>query len=144
MPSFLKEMVSSRGDDYYEYKEFKQRHQNLLDEQDREESYFYLIKSQGGIIVGRINLIDIDTHGIGQLGFRVDEAYGGMGLAGKSVRLLLNEMKNQIKVKEIHAKTTTNNYASQRVLEMNHFQNLGLRDDKYNTYDFIHYKYIKS
>lgn len=56
---FFEEMVSTRGDDYYNFKIFKERHDTLLDEQTQGISLFYLIKDKRGSILGRMNLVKV-------------------------------------------------------------------------------------
>ncbi len=55
---------------------FKKLLDNLLIEQADGESYFYLIRNEENEIVGRINLIDIDSETrISSLGYRVGEKF---------------------------------------------------------------------
>jgi len=115
--AFFEEMVPTRGDDYYKPEIFKNRHKSLLEEQAEGISYFYLIKDENGSILGRINLIDIDeSNKIGYLGYRVGQQHTGKGVAKKALQLLLERM-TEFGIKQVKAKTTTNNIASQKVLE---------------------------
>lgn len=119
--SFFEEMVPTRGDDYYKPEVFKIRHDSLLEEQLKGVSFFYLIKDENGSILGRINLVDIDeTQNIGHLGYRIGRQHTGKGVAGKALNLLV-ETVTKLGIKQIDAKTTTNNIASQKVLEKNGF-----------------------
>ena len=121
---FFEKTVPSRGEDYYNWETFKIRHESLLDEQMKGQSYYYLIKNQNGLILGRINLVDIDQSlNLGYIGYRVGEAYTGKGIANNALKVLLRTMTNQ-DIKQIVAKTTTNNIASQKVLEKNGFKPL--------------------
>lgn len=129
--AFFEEMVPTRGDDYYHPETFNQRHEALLEEQALGDSYFYLIKDQGGSIVGRINLVDIDkTQKIGHLGYRVGQVYTGKGVANQALELLLQTITDQ-DILKIHAQTTTNNIASQKVLEKNGFTSTATADDEF-------------
>jgi len=68
--------------------------------------------------------VDIDeTDKIGYLGYRVGQAHTDKGIANKALKLLV-ETVNDEGVKQIKAKTTTNNKASQRVLEKNGFEGI--------------------
>lgn len=126
---FFEQMVPGRGEDYYNFETFKIRHRELLTEQQENKSKFYLIKDNSGSIVGRINLVDIDTtNEIAEVGYRVGQEYGGKGIAARALKLLL---ETEIRVKKIKAKTTTNNIASQRVLEKNGFKQLSISDNKF-------------
>ncbi|MDF2065171.1 GNAT family N-acetyltransferase [Bacillus sp. Cr_A10] len=119
--AFFEEMVPSRGDDYYNPQIFKERHKDLLEEQEQGVSYFYLIKNLEGSILGRINLVDIDKSlKEAYLGYRVGRVNTGKGIANKALKLLIDSLKEK-NIKTIIAKTTTNNIASQRVLEKNGF-----------------------
>ena len=78
-------------------------------------SYFYLIRNEEKN-VGRINLVDIDTETrISSLGYRVGENLLKRS-CNSSVKLILDVAKNN-EITDIYAKTTTNNLASQIVLE---------------------------
>ncbi|TQR34358.1 N-acetyltransferase [Lysinibacillus sphaericus] len=126
---FFEQMVPGRGEDYYNFETFKIRHRELLTEQQENKSKFYLIKDNSGSIVGRINLVDIDTtNDIAEVGYRVGQEYGGKGIAARALKLLL---ETEIRVKKIKAKTTTNNIASQRVLEKNGFKQVCISDNKF-------------
>lgn len=113
---YFNQTVPDRGRDYFHLETFLYRHQQLLEEQKRGVSYFYLIKDVKGKLLGRINLVDIDREqALGHVGFRVGETVAGKGIARQALRLL-QETASDIKVME--AKTTTHNRASQRVLEI--------------------------
>ncbi|MGG0186627.1 GNAT family N-acetyltransferase [Bacillus rhizoplanae] len=141
--AFFEKMVSSRGEDYYTYETFQKIFYELLKEQFEGISYFHLIRNQAGAIVGRINLIDIEKDKeLGYLGYRLGEKYVGRGIATKAVKLLLDEATNY-HVTEIHAKTTNNNFASQKVLEKNHFLCISIDENTAELHgqkiNFIHY-----
>lgn len=138
---FFEEMVPSRGEDYYQFETFTVRHQALLAEQQDEKSQFYLIRDNLGGIVGRINLIDIDTTNyVAEVGFRVGKEYVGKGIGTAAVNLLL---KTAVHVKKIRAKTTTTNRASQKILEKNGFKQICISDELFEMNGqklrFIHY-----
>jgi [ribosomal protein S5]-alanine N-acetyltransferase len=136
--AFFETMVPSRGAEYYHYDTFLARHKLLLKEQEEEISLFFLIKNKTGEILGRMNLVDIDHNtGIGHIGYRVGEAFTGQGIAAKALQLLFNEIE-KLQVKEIHAKTTEDNLASQRVLLKNGFI-LVKRDEESSDPQFFHY-----
>ncbi|MDM5155077.1 GNAT family N-acetyltransferase [Bacillus sp. DX1.1] len=140
---FFEKMVPSRGDDYYTYETFQKILYELLKEQIEGISYFHLIRNHEGTIVGRINLVDIEKDKeLGYLGYRVGEEYVGRGIAAKGVKILLDEAVNY-HVTEIHAKTTNNNIASQKVLEKNYFSRISIDEKAAELYgqkiNFIHY-----
>lgn len=129
--TFFEEMVPTRGDDYYRLEVFKVRHKSLLEEQVNGTSFFYLIKDENDSILGRINLVDIDeADKIGFLGYRVGQKHTGKGIAKKALKLLL-ETIGELDIKEVKAKTTTNNIASQKVLEQNGFGRTKISDKEF-------------
>lgn len=145
--SFFEEMVPGRGEAYYEYTNFQKIHQSLLEEQQSGLSCFYLIKDDStNSIIGRINLIDIDSEGVGHLGYRVGKRFIRKGVAKAAVKLLLEKVIEEGTVKEIQAKTTSNNISSQKVLEHNGFQHNRISDEigdsNNEQFHFVHYKWM--
>lgn len=127
--TFFEEMVPTRGDEYYNPETFKKRLEALLEEQAIGGSCFYLIKDKDSSILGRINLVDIDEFDkIGYLGYRVGQAHTGKGIANKALKILVETVTD---VKQIKAKTTTKNIASQRVLEKNGFERIGISSEEF-------------
>ncbi len=119
--TFFELMVPPRDGEYYNYQHFKKIHQSLLNEQENGLSYFFLIRDLTDSIVGRINLVDINQEErIGHLGYRIGQDHVGKGIASQAVSLLIKEAK-QLGINCIKAKTTSNNIASQKVMEKNHF-----------------------
>lgn len=142
---FFERMVPGRGDDYFVLETFIQRHRDLLHEQQSGKSLFYLIKDEYGRIAGRMNLIDIDKeNGVAEIGFRIGEAQAGKGIGNDALQLLLSL---QLPVKQISAKTTTVNIASQKLLEKNGFIRIGSGDEEFEMNEqkmrFVHYVWEK-
>ncbi len=130
--TYFEEMVWSRGDDYYHFETFKKKNKALLEEQYQGLSHFYLIKNKEGFIIGRINLSDIDkTLSSAQIGYRVGRPYTGGGVAKKALHLLLKTV-NKHGIKQILAKTSTNNIASQKTLEANGFKRVSTSDEEFD------------
>lgn len=128
--TFFEELVPTRGDDYYKPEIFKIRHEALLEEQAEGISYFYLIKNEVGSILGRINLVDMDeSRETAHLGYRVGQQHTGKGVAKKALKLLLETVIEQ-NIKRVLAKTTTNNIASQKILERNGFEHTENSDEE--------------
>ncbi|WP_251668484.1 GNAT family N-acetyltransferase, partial [Sporosarcina sp. NCCP-2331] len=129
--AFFEEMVLSRGNDYYKPEIFRSRHRALLAEQSEGISYFYLIKDQEGTILGRINLVDINKNSkTGHLGYRVGQQHTGKGIAKTALQLLLEKV-SELGIKQILAKTTSNNTASQKVLKKNGFTQMEDSNDEF-------------
>ncbi|RUL47279.1 GNAT family N-acetyltransferase [Lysinibacillus antri] len=139
--AYFEEMVPSRGEDYYHLDTFIKNNNALLIEQAQGISYLYLIKDLNGVIVGRTNLVDIDkAQGSGHVGYRVGKAYTGKGIANNALALLL-EKTYQLGIKQIFAKTTTHNIASQRVLEKNGFSHIQTEQEHWNGESFVQYRW---
>ncbi|KIL74475.1 GNAT family N-acetyltransferase [Pseudobacillus badius] len=122
--AFFEQMVPARGEDYYILEMFNKRHEALLEEQAQGGSYFYLIKGKDHSILGRINLVDIDkSHTTAHVGYRVGQKHTGKGITNQALKLLIETVKAK-GIKQIQAKTTANNIASQKVLEKNGFKRI--------------------
>lgn len=143
--SFFEKMVPGRGDSYYTWEIFQERHRELLAEQASGLCCFYLVKDFEGNIAGRINLVDIAAAaGTAEIGFRMGENFGGKGLGSRALSLLLS---TDSAVDKIHAKTTTVNKSSQRVLEKNGFIHMGISDEEFEMngekMKFVHYLWVR-
>ena len=144
---FFEEMVPTRGEEYYNLATFNKRHEALIEEQVMGSSYYYLIKDKDSLkILGRINIVDIDKK-IGYLGYRVGQAYTGKGIASKALKLLLAIVSDN-EINQIRAKTTTNNIASQRVLDKNGFKRMSTSNEEVKlngqSLSFIYYALNRS
>lgn len=145
--TYFEEMVPKREDDYYHFETFRKRNEGLIGEQNQGSSYFYLIKNKEGSVLGRMNLVDIEkSKGHGHIGYRVGKAYTGKGIANRALKLLLDTV-SQIGIKRVSAKTTTNNIASQKILEKNGFQYIGTDEEKFKMngqlLSFVYYIWEK-
>ncbi|WP_026690454.1 GNAT family N-acetyltransferase [Alteribacter aurantiacus] len=142
---YFETMVPSRGEDYYNVETFKTRLESLLDEQSKGQSYYYLIKNEDGLILGRMNLVDIDrSDHSAHIGYRVGKSYTGKGIAYRALELLL-ETLNKREVNQILAKTTTTNIGSKKVLEKNGFKHIETSDETFlmngKKMTFVYYKW---
>lgn len=142
---YFEEIVPGRGEDYYHFDIFQKKNKILLDEQSRGLSYFYLITNKEGLILGRMNLVDIDkSQGVGHIGYRVGQSQTGKGVAKEALKLLL-ETLTALNIKWIMAKTTENNVASQKVLEKNGFEKMDSNGEEIEmngqVFKFVNYKW---
>jgi len=75
----------------------------------------------------------------------VDQLHTGKGIANKAVKLVVEKVLSEGRVKQIKAKTTTNNIASQRVLEKNGFEYVGMSNEVFEMNDqklkFVYYSW---
>lgn len=143
--TYFEQTVPTRGEDYYHHETFMRKNIALLEEQAREESYFFLIK-EGKSIIGRINLIDIDKQQKkADLGYRIGAEHLGKGIASLALVLLLQTISWE-EINQVNAKTTANNIASQKVLEKNGFQKVQAKEEAYyidgENIEFVHYTLI--
>ncbi|MBO0999221.1 GNAT family N-acetyltransferase [Bacillus sp. SD075] len=121
--------VPGQGDDYYNFGTFEIRHKELLKEQEDAFSSFYLIKDGSGIIAGRINLVDINPlNGTAHVGYRIGEAFTQNGMANEALKLLVKRAP-EWNVTQIHAKTTSDNIASQKVWVKNGFERTSINEE---------------
>jgi [ribosomal protein S5]-alanine N-acetyltransferase len=95
---------------------------------------FYIIRDEKSEMAGKINLTDIDLNaGTAQVGYRIGEGVRRQ-VASSAMRLLLLEAAAK-EIREIQAKTTKENIASQRVPLRNGFNQMD-----YDS-EFIFYSY---
>ncbi|PDY84308.1 GNAT family N-acetyltransferase [Bacillus cereus] len=140
--SFFETMVPTRGSQYFNFEYFQKLLDDLLIEQADGDSYFYLIRNEENEIVGRINLVDIDTENrSSSLGYRVGEKFTKKGVATAAVKLVLDVAKNN-EINEVLAKTTTNNLASQIVLEKSGFSYQNKADTNSVELNGEHVKFV--
>lgn len=113
---FFEGFVPSRGEDYFSWSVFCQKNDELLQEQARKKSFFFLIKDEKELILGRLNLVDLDfKEKHGTIGYRIGEPYNGRGIAQQALRQLLSSAY-LLGLNQLKAQTTTDNFASQKVL----------------------------
>ncbi|GAF67182.1 putative acetyltransferase [Bacillus sp. TS-2] len=141
--TYFEKFVPSRGNDYYLKNEFNERHKQLLLEQEKDESLFFLIQKRDGTIIGRINVIDIQEH-IGEIGYRIGEEFVGGKVASQAVSLLCQQLSDPPFTNMLHslkAKTLVEHIASQRVLEKNHFKKIATEEVTVNNQSLNFYIY---
>lgn len=79
-------------------------------------------------VVGKINLSNI-IRGVFQsanLGYMVEEQFNGQGVATRAVALVLDQAFTEVQLHRVEAGTLSTNIGSQRVLEKNGFQRIGV------------------
>ena len=105
--------ISDRGDEYFD--RFADRHRALLAEQEAGTSAFYVLVDDDGSVLGRFNLYDLED-GAAKLGYRVARQVAGRGVATASVRELCRIAAARHGLHTLHAATSHENVASQKVL----------------------------
>jgi ribosomal-protein-alanine N-acetyltransferase len=105
--------IPDRGDDYFTH--FAKRHEALLAEQATGACHFHLIVGDGGVVLGRVNLVDV-TNGEAELGFRIAEKAAGQGLATTWVRKTTRLAATTYRLTSLRAGASATNTGSQKVL----------------------------
>jgi [ribosomal protein S5]-alanine N-acetyltransferase len=114
--------VSDRGDDYFS--NFQTIMADRIEEQQRGECQFYLVRNSSGDIIGRVNLRGIGMQAnlrAASLGYRFGERFCGKGYATRSVSLVCEKAKNELNIHQMKAMVSVQNAGSQRVLEKSGF-----------------------
>jgi ribosomal-protein-alanine N-acetyltransferase len=117
--------VSDRGDEFFD--QFADRYSALLAEQDADICAFYVLAAEGGPVLGRFNLYDIED-GTAKLGYRVAQHVADRGVATATVRELCRLATVRHGLHTLWAATSCENVASQRVLAKAGFVSVGPAD----------------
>nr|WP_042193978.1 GNAT family N-acetyltransferase [Kibdelosporangium sp. MJ126-NF4]CEL20993.1 GNAT family acetyltransferase BA2701 [Kibdelosporangium sp. MJ126-NF4]CTQ95493.1 GNAT family acetyltransferase BA2701 [Kibdelosporangium sp. MJ126-NF4] len=111
--SYFAAVVPDRGDEFFD--QFADRFKALLAEQDEGVCAFYVLVAEGGSVLGRFNLYDLED-GTARLGYRVAQHVAGRGVATAAVRELCRLAAVRHGLRTLRAATSSENVASQRVL----------------------------
>ncbi|MEU5546826.1 GNAT family N-acetyltransferase [Streptomyces sioyaensis] len=111
--SYFAASISDRGDDFFD--QFTDRYNASLVEQEAGICAFYVLVAEGGSVVGRFNLYDLED-GTARLGYRVAERVAGRGVATANVRELCRMATAKHGLRTLRAATSHDNAASQKVL----------------------------
>ncbi|HEX8981347.1 MAG TPA: GNAT family N-acetyltransferase [Ktedonobacterales bacterium] len=114
--------IPDRGDEFFA--EFDTRHAQLLAWQAAGTDYFYLLVTEGGEVVGRVNLFGV-ADGSAELGYRIAQKAAGQGLATAAVRKVCELAATAYGLTRLRARVTLDNPASRKVLEHNGFVAVG-------------------
>ena len=120
--AFFAARVGDRGDDYFEH--FDDRLAALVREVEEGRSLLFVIVSEDGEILGRVNLADVDRPEVTELGFRVAERAQGRGVATQGVLAALDAAARN-RVESVKARAAVDNVPSRRVLERCGFEPTG-------------------
>lgn len=114
--------IPDRGDDYFTH--FAEHHEARLAEQATGACHFHLIVGDGGVVLGRVNLIDV-ANNEAELGFRIAEKEAGQGLATASVRKMVKLAATTYRLNSLRAGASATNTGSQKVLTRTGFTQTG-------------------
>lgn len=104
--------ISDRGDDFFAH--FDENFGHVLAEQEAGTSAFYVLRDEGGALLGRFNLYGIGS-GSANVGYRVGQQTAGRGVATATVHALCI-VAARLGLNTLTAATSHQNIASQRVL----------------------------
>lgn len=119
---FFANRVGDRGDDYFVH--FTEQLAARVTENENGQSLFFVLVTEAGQIIGRVNISDIDQPSLTELGFRVDADRQGRGVATRGVLAAL-EVARARGVPSIMARAALDNLGSRRVLEHTGFTAIG-------------------
>jgi ribosomal-protein-alanine N-acetyltransferase len=120
--AYFAAVVPDRGDDFFA--EFETRFAQLLAWQAKGTDFFHVLVTEGGEVVGRVNLVEV-VDGSAELGYRIAEKASGQGLATAAVRKVCELGASEYELTRLRAKVTLDNPASRKVLEHNDFVAVG-------------------
>ncbi|GHF97845.1 GNAT family N-acetyltransferase [Streptomyces filamentosus] len=113
--AFFAGRVPDRGDAYFA--DFDTRHRELVEAQEAGELHFHVLVAEGGEVLGRINLNDVDPEaGTAELGYRLAEKATGRGLATYGVREVIRRAAEEYGLRRLTAVVSHGNDASRAVL----------------------------
>ncbi|WP_371495093.1 GNAT family N-acetyltransferase [Kitasatospora sp. NBC_00374] len=116
--AYFARSVTDRGDAYFA--DFADRHHELLAEQDAGLHHFHLVVDDEGVLIGRVNLVDVD-EGAAELGYRIGKRAAGRGVATAAVGEVCRLAAAAYRLRSLRAVTTRDNPASMAVLGRNGF-----------------------
>ncbi len=116
--AYFAAMVPDRGDEFFA--EFNARYAQLLAWQTEGTDYFHVLVTEGGEVVGRVNLYEV-ADGSAELGYRIARKAAGQGLATAAVRDVRELAAREYGLTKLSARVTLDNPASRKVLERNSF-----------------------
>lgn len=116
---FFESFIAPRPPDFYSHTGVENHIAGLLSLHDSLRTRSFVLLNKGAI-VARSNIKNIQPGHIGEIGYRVEEAYIGQGLATRSVQHLMREA-TAMKLRLLNAVVLDNNRASESVLIKNGF-----------------------
>jgi ribosomal-protein-alanine N-acetyltransferase len=123
--AYFAQSISDRGDAFYDG--LAEQLESMLVEQGAGTSAFYVYVDEGGAVLGRFNLYDIND-GAANLGYRVAEHAAGRGVATAAARDLCGLAATRHGLRALMAATSCENIASQKVLTKIGFVPIGPAD----------------
>ena len=98
---------------------------------EKHESFSWFIAAEGQV-VGTVSLKNISqSMAYGEIGYGIAEIHHGKGIATAGVRLMIDKIFSESKLRRLIALVHEENHASRRVLEKLGFQEEGLLREHY-------------
>ncbi len=131
---YFKRIDLPRNTAYYDRDSFQKILEELIQEQQMNQHYMYLVLNEQEEVIGRINLTEVAGEPLrkAELGYRIGEQHQGKGIATAAIELVLKQASELHHLHRIEAGTSPHNLGSQVVLRKNGFRFVG----KYNQYIF--------
>ncbi|MFJ8625516.1 GNAT family N-acetyltransferase [Kitasatospora sp. NPDC093550] len=117
--AYFARSIPDRGDAYFAG--FPARHAALLAEQAEGTCRFHVVRDAAGVLVGRVNLVDL-AGGSAEVGYRVAESAAGRGLASAALAEVCRLAATAYGLTGLTAATTVDNAASRAVLARTGFR----------------------
>jgi ribosomal-protein-alanine N-acetyltransferase len=124
---FFEANINARPPDYYSTEGVERAIASAIADAARDRSHQYLIRTDAGEIVGRINLNEVKRAHFHSavLGYRIAEAACGKGIASEAVRQMIDLAFGDLGLRRIEANARAENMGSVRVLMKNGFVQFG-------------------
>lgn len=123
--AYFEETLPPRPEGYFQVRNFTNIMRAIISEQNEGLCYMHVIRDKNKVIIGRINLSSSTNERgetIWELGYRLDQNSSGKGYGTNAVKEILLLAKDKYNISKVIAGTSTENKASQKVLEKNDFK----------------------
>lgn len=115
--AFFEANINARAATFYSDEGVKSAIDGALDDAAADRGYQFLVKSDKGDILGRINLREVERErGSAVLGYRIGAAHVRQGHASAAVRAVLEIAFGRLGLRRIVAGARTSNFGSVQVL----------------------------
>lgn len=125
--AFFEARINSRPPGYYSPEGVRAAIALAVKEAAEDKGYQFLVRTEAGELVGRINLIGVRRRHFhsADLGYRMAEQACGKGYASEAVRQVLLKAFGELGLKRLEANARVANEGSIRVLRRNGFEQFG-------------------
>jgi ribosomal-protein-alanine N-acetyltransferase len=125
--SFFERSINARPPEYYSLEGVRKAISNADQDAQAATAFQYLVRDEGGNLVARVNLSRVRRAHFhcAEVGYRVDEAATGKGVAAEAVRQVVHLGFSEHKLHRLEATSRRENVGSVKVLERNGFKQFG-------------------